>query len=87
MSNNNRITMISAPNSCPKCHGTGNVGYRRANGVCFRCNGFGFISKTSTEGDSIIAAIKARPASSYATPAPAAPDAPDNWMELLYSQS
>lgn len=26
---------------CRKCGGTGNVGYRKAGGICFRCNGDG----------------------------------------------
>lgn len=35
--------MISKPNACPKCFGSGKLGYRRANGVCFRCNGLGLL--------------------------------------------
>ena len=30
---------------CPKCSGTGNVGYNVDGGRCFKCNGFGVIKR------------------------------------------
>jgi DnaJ-class molecular chaperone len=31
-------------NSCPRCSGSGKLGFRRANGVCFRCMGSGQVA-------------------------------------------
>ena len=40
----------SKPNACPKCNGTGRLGYRRSNGVCFRCNGAGLVPSKEAAG-------------------------------------
>jgi DnaJ-class molecular chaperone len=36
------VLSAKSPNACPKCNGSGYVGYRRAGGICFRCDGTGF---------------------------------------------
>lgn len=30
-------------NTCPRCSGSGKLGFRRANGICFRCMGSGIV--------------------------------------------
>ena len=82
-----RITMTSDSNACTKCNGTGNLGYRLANGVCFRCNGFGFIAKKNADADASIASIRARSASSYESSAKPIEEseADENWLEKLYA--
>src|SRR5688572_26432109 len=40
--------------TCPKCSGTGKVSYEIDNGVCYKCEGVGFIGVTSEEADRII---------------------------------
>ena len=40
----------SKPNACPKCNGTGRLGYRRASGVCFRCSGAGLVPSKEAAG-------------------------------------
>ena len=34
---------------CPKCNGTGHVGYRKDFGICYRCNGFGTLNSNGSK--------------------------------------
>jgi hypothetical protein len=74
-------------NTCHKCHGSGNVGYRRAGGVCFRCNGTGSIlSESSHEAAASINATLARSAQTYAPAEMPAEIALDpNWLLNLFA--
>jgi hypothetical protein len=45
---------------CKKCCGSGNVGYRRAGGVCFRCGGDGFNSAAWQDAMAVYKVEKAK---------------------------
>ena len=79
--------MKSASNSCPRCLGSGKLPFRNAGGICFKCQGSGFISvltiEEKTEIADSIAIRKAVGASYYAQPEPVIADknpAGENWF-------
>lgn len=37
--------ILKPQNVCPRCMGSGYVDYRNAGGICFKCNGVGFLPK------------------------------------------
>jgi RecJ-like exonuclease len=83
--------MKSADNSCPRCNGSGKVPFRNAGGICFQCQGSGFISvltiEEKTEIADSIAIRKAAGASFYAQHAPVNTDenpADENWFFNLF---
>lgn len=88
--------IFTPDNACPKCNGSGRVGYRRANGICFRCGGAGFISDPAlrAELEAFAAERQARlraplPPQAPAPPAPppAAVDGedPEAWLLALFT--
>lgn len=86
----NNIQMKSASNSCPRCLGSGKLPFRRSGGVCFRCNGAGFISTlTVAEKMEISDAIdfyrSSRPAPVEAVAIAPATEADENWFWNLFA--
>jgi hypothetical protein len=78
-------------NACPKCRGTGFVGYRRDGGICYRCGGAGKIGThepAQVRTQEPIAAPAAAPA-----PTPIVPKRPrtlsddpaEQWLYDLFS--
>lgn len=43
LENLDAIMAGKSPNACPRCNGSGYVDYRNAGGICFKCNGVGFL--------------------------------------------
>lgn len=37
--------ILRGPDACPRCMGSGFVDHRNAGGICFKCNGVGFLRK------------------------------------------
>ena len=84
---NKTVEMISAPDTCSKCNGSGNVGYRVAGGICFRCNGTGSLKKSNPDADVAINTQRFLPASFYAAQGDivATAQCEPNWLNALYS--